>query len=239
MARTVTDMASIRSNAIAFLYVDIRETKIPFVASHPFTSTWTWFSRSNLDGIKDLHDEDAQAEWRSALREQIEKCNLLHLFMMMNPPYILNFLKFSAEYMNSEDLGKILGEFWVMIEQISLDDSITGKDIVAWFKRADKKTLMDEEEREVFANLPEEVTIYRGVTDHNKSRKKAFSWSTDRKVAEWFADRFQTGTGEVWTLTVPKERILCSFEGRNEHEVIVNLYGFDGKPTIEKIKSSR
>lgn len=34
--------------------------------------------------------------------------------------------------------------------------------------------------------------------------------------------------------SVPKERILCSFEGRGEHEVIVNLYGFKEKPLAEK-----
>lgn len=235
MAKGVTDMKSIRDNAVAFLYVDICETRVPFVASHPFTSTWHFFEGAGINSIMDLHDEDARDKWRKIMRGKIEKCDLLHLFMMMNPPYILNFLKFSAQYMSDADLGYILGEFWMQIEQISLDDSVTGREIISWFSRADKEKLMNEEEREIIANLPDKVTVYRGVTSHNKSRKKAFSWSTDRKVAEWFADRFQTGTGEVWTLTVPKERILCSFEGRNEHEVIVNLYGYDKKPTVEKL----
>lgn len=238
MARTVTDMDAVRSMAVKFLYVDIAETKMGLIASHPFTNSWVTSipkEGERFGEMIDLHDEDNAERWRSFVREQIDRAELLHIFMMMNKPYILNFVKFIEPYLSNEDLGFVLGEFWVMIEQISLDDSITGQDIVEWFTRADKNTLMGEDERKCYAKLPDMVTVYRGVTSHNKSRKKAFSWSTSRKTAEWFANRFQTGTGEVWTLTVPKERILCSFEGRGEHEVIVNLYGFNGKPKVEKI----
>lgn len=229
-----TNMDEVKSLATVFLYVDIKETRVPFVASHPFTNTWHCMNPQTKELI-DLHNEDDASAWREGVKEHIWKSDLLHLFMLMNPPYILNFLAFVEDYLSDADLGYVLGNFWTQIEQISLDDSVTGKQIVEWFTRADKKFLMDEAERKCYEELPDMVTIYRGVTDYNKSRKKAFSWSTERKVAEWFAGRFQTGTGELWTLTVPKERILCSFEGRNEHEVIVNLYGFDKKPKVEKL----
>ena len=237
MGRT-TDMERIKSKAKAFLYTDIAETRIPFVASHPFTNTWhTYLPKEGerFGEMIDLHDEEKAKLWRSFMEQSIDEANLLRLFMLMNKPYILTFIKFTQRFLSDEDLGFVLGNFWTEIEQISLDDNITGKDIVEWFTRAAKDKLMDEEERELFNSLPEEVTVYRGVTDHNKSRHKAFSWSTDRKVAEWFADRFQTGTGQIWTLTVPKDRILCCFEGRNEHEVIVNLYGFSKKPIVDKL----
>ena len=238
MGRTVTDMDAVRSMAVKFLYVDIAETKMGFIASHPFTNSWV--TSLPKDGERfgemvDLHNEDSAERWREHLREQIDRADLLHIFMMMNKPYILNFIKFIEPYLNDSDLGYVLGSWWMMIEQISLDDSITGQDIVEWFTRADKDKLMDEEDRASFDALPDMVTVYRGVTSHNKKQKKAFSWSTSRKTAEWFANRFQTGTGEVWTLTVPRERILCSFEGRGEHEVIVNLYGFNEKPLVEKV----
>lgn len=235
MSNIVTDMERIREEALVFLYTDICETKVPFVASHPFTNTWTTAGATMESGFWDLRNEKDLRKWHERVGKEIEKANLLRLFMLMNPPYILTFVKFTQEYMSDKDLGYVLNNFWTMVEQISLDRNLTGKDIIDWFTRADKGTLMEEDELEAFNNLPDEVTVYRGVTSHNKSRKKAFSWSTDRKVAEWFADRFQTGTGEVWTLTVPKERILCCFEGRNEHEVIVNLYGFNKKPLVEKI----
>ena len=238
MGRTVTDMDAVRRMAVKFLYVDIAETNFGFVASHPFTNTWVGFLPKvgeRLGEMVDLHDEDSADRWRVVLRERIDGAGLHDLFMMMNKPYILNFIKFIEPYLSDADLGDVLGSCWTRIEQISLDDSITGQDVVEWFTRADKSKLMDEEDRASFDALPDMVTVYRGVTSHNKKQKKAFSWSTSRDTAEWFADRFQTGTGEVWTLTVPKERILCSFEGRGEHEVIVNLYGFNEKPLVEKV----
>lgn len=228
-----TNMDKVKNIATVFLYVDIAETRVPFVASHPFTNTWHSMNPQTKELI-DLHNEVDASAWREGVKEEIGKSDLLHLFMLMNPPYILNFLAFVEDYLSDADLGYVLGNFWTQIEQISLDDSVTGKQIVEWFTRADKKFLMDEEERKHYEELPDMVTIYRGVTDYNKSRKKAFSWTTERKVAEWFAGRYNTGGGEVWKLIVPKERILCCFDGRNEAECVVNLYGFNEKPKVEK-----
>ena len=84
MGKSVTNLVNIKNNAIAFLYTDIHETRVPFVASHPFTSTWHFFEGAGIDGIIDLHDEDARDKWRKIMRKNIEKCDLLHLFMMLN-----------------------------------------------------------------------------------------------------------------------------------------------------------
>lgn len=231
-----TDLEEIKSVARAFLYVDIAETRVGVVATHPFTNSWlVWLQGHEFI---DLHDEKNAAEWRKRIGQLIDEADLIGVFLLLNPPYILNFLKYTARYMSDEDLGRVLGGFWNRIEQISLDTSVTGQNIISWYKRADKKTLMDEEERAVFNSLPDEVTIYRGVTSHNRRKKKAFSWSVDKKIAEWFAKRFSTGTGEVWKLTVPKERIL-SYIGGTEKEVIVNLYGYDKPIEVTKIASSR
>ena len=101
------------------------------------------------------------------------------------------------------------------------------------FKRADKETLMDANEVAFLNSLPDTVTLYRGVTKINHTRYKALSWTVDYETVAWFANRYRNyepegGIHEVWTVTVPKERILASFteDGKdNEGEVIVNLYG--------------
>lgn len=223
MNKIETDLEKIKEMAIAFLMVEIEPTKIDFIASHPFTSSW--FSYIDGEGIVDLHDNEVADRWRKEIKKTIQKLDLKGIFFLLNKPYILNFLKFTEKYLSDEDLGTILSIFWQTIEQISLDNSISGTHIVKIFKRASKETLMNEDERKIFNSLPEQVTVYRGVTSYNKNKKKAFSWTTDKEIAEWFANRYNTGTGEVWTLTVPKERILCAFEGR-EKEVIVNLYNY-------------
>lgn len=218
-----TNMDRVRDAAITFLNVDIQETKFPFVASHPFTSAWLTMSMTGE--LLDLHDPAPAKRWREALKKKIQTADLISLFYMMNKPYILTFLDFVEKDLSAEDLGLLLGTCWQLIEQISLDKAVTGERIVNMFKRAAKNTLMDERERAIYDSLPEYVTVYRGVTNYNKRKKRALSWTTKREIAEWFANRFNTGTGEIWTLTVPKDRILCAFEGR-ESEVIVNLYGY-------------
>lgn len=226
-----TNLEMIKIMAKSFLRLDIAETRVPFVASHPFTSSWIV---GLPDGsVVDLHDVETARKWREDVGNLIDKSTLYEIFMMMNTPYILNFLKFVANDMSDEDLGMILGDFWQNIEYISVDNSVTSKQLMALFKRANKNTLMNEDERELFASLPEEVTVYRGVTSYNKRKKKAFSWTTDKGIARWFANRFDTGTGEIWTAVVPKERILCVFNGR-EKEVIVDMCGYKAQITVEK-----
>lgn len=231
-----TNLGKVRFVAEAFLDVDICETKVPFVASHPFTSSWAAPAIGEMK-LLDLHNEEEQKIWRESLRKEIKKSSLFQIFMMLNKPYILQFLTYIEEYLSDEDLGEVLGSWWTHVEQISLDKSLTGDKLVKMFKRADKTKLMDEDDRKVYEELPDMVTIYRGVTSYNKKATKAFSWTLDRKVAEWFANRFDTGTGEIWTMTVPKERILCSFAGRGESEVIVNLYRYKDMPKkiVEKV----
>lgn len=227
-----TNLDAIRQVAVAFLYTEIHETGIVFVASHPFTDRWETYMLDSEWG--DLHDSKTARKWREIIEKQLKKSDLFGIFVMMNRPYILNFLKFVEGYMSDEDLGTILGSFWSNIEQISLDDSVTGKELVKWFQRADKNTLMEEKARKRYEALPETVTVYRGVTSYNEKETKALSWTTDKEIAEWFAKRFATGTGKIWTLEVPKERILCVFDGK-EKEIILNLYGFKKKISVEKV----
>ena len=40
MNKIETDLEKIKEMAIAFLMVDIEPTKVDFIASHPFTSSW-------------------------------------------------------------------------------------------------------------------------------------------------------------------------------------------------------
>jgi len=229
-----TNMCRVKEVAKAFLFMDIAETKVPFVASHPFTSSWFWMNPKGE--LVDLHNVGAAREWREKMKTQIDESDLDSLFAWMNRPYIMSFLKFVEKELSPDDLGMILGRYWQDVEVISLDSVVPGEQIVRMFKRASKNTLMNDKERAVYDSLPDEVTVYRGVTSYNRRAKKALSWTVDKEVAQWFANRFDTGTGEVWTLTVPKERILCFFGG-GEKEVIVNLYRADNlkKIVVEKI----
>lgn len=234
MSRNITDIERVRNVAVMLLYLDIQPTKVPFVASHPFTDSW-FVGIAGKNGepeIVDLREVEAQKKWRVAKRSMIEEEDLIDILLMLIKPYRLFFLKEIQKVISDEDLGKCISATWNIIENISMDVNVSGTQMVSMFKQADKHTLMTEDEREYIEQLENEVVLYRGVTSYNSHKKKAMSWTLDKKRAEWFAKRFEGGA-EVWKLVVPKNRILAYFD-RGENEVIVNLYGYNAE--IQKME---
>ena len=231
------EISKIREMAKFFADIPIYDTRVGGVASHPFTNTWITgiYDKDRKLTFVDLRKEDEQAKWREQIKATIEESDLRGICLMLNKPYILTFISYIESMLSDEELGMILGTFWTAIENITGDSNVNGMEIVKWFKRADKKSLMNEEELLVYESLPEEVTVYRGVTSYNRKKEKALSWTLDYEKAVWFANRFSTGTGEVWTMTVPKKRILSYFDGCNEQEAIVDLYRFKGKKEVQKV----
>lgn len=129
-------------------------------------------------------------------------------------------------------MGEIIKNIWCRIENISSNSNIN--EIIKLLEKANKNTLMTKNEQTYLNNLPEKVTLYRGVTEINRYNKKALSWTTDKNVALWFANRFKTDYRAIWTITIPKSLILCYFE-TSEKECIVNLKNHKTKIKIEEI----
>ena len=90
----------------------------------------------------------------------------------------------------------------------------------------ERKFLMDDEERNFLQELPEQVTIYRGMTEV-EFRRKSFgvSWTLDRRVAEFFA--FSYGRNHstnhlkktVCKITIHKNEVIAFLNGRKESEI--------------------
>ena len=200
------EISKIREMAKFFADIPIYDTRVGGVASHPFTNTWITgiYDKDRKLTFVDLRKEDEQAKWREQIKATIEESDLRGICLMLNKPYILTFISYIESMLSDEELGMILGTFWTAIDNITGDSNVNGMEIVKWFKRADKKSLMNEEELLVYESLPEEVTVYRGVTSYNRKKEKALSWTLDYEKAVWVANRFSTGTGEVWTMSVPK-----------------------------------
>lgn len=193
------EISKIREMAKFFADIPIYDTRVGGVASHPFTNTWITgiYDKDRKLTFVDLRKEDEQAKWREQIKATIEESDLRGICLMLNKPYILTFISYIESMLPDEELGMILGTFWTAIENITGDSNVNGMEIVKWFKRADKKSLMNEEELLVYESLPEEVTVYRGVTSYNRKKEKTLSWTLDYDKAVWFANRFSTGTGEV------------------------------------------
>lgn len=90
-----------------------------------------------------------------------------------------------------------------------------------------KEYLMNDEERAFIEALPDEVTIYRGMTIKElESGKYGISWTLDKKVAEFFTDTYlrnHATSKEAKTikeLQIKKTDIVAYFQDRQESEII-------------------
>lgn len=140
---------------------------------------------------------------------------------MLNKPYYLAFLKYTASALSEKDLGQMLSSAWILNETPNQGPNISKKELVNLFHSVSPEYLMDEEEQQQYQELEPPVTIYRGVTSYNAKNVRALSWTLDRKTAEWFAHRFGE-EGTVYEAQIQKEHILAFFNGRNESEVVVD-----------------
>ncbi|KZR56951.1 hypothetical protein [Bacillus badius] len=66
----------------------------------------------------------------------------------------------------------------------------------------------------------EMIEVYRGVGKLSLPASKGFSWTLDKKVAEWFASRFSDG-GAVYRACIRPDKIIAYIKERNEEEIIL------------------
>ena len=79
------------------------------------------------------------------------------------------------------------------------------------------KLLMDYDELNYFNNLPEKIVIYRGGVS-----KRGISWTLNKDIAEWFANRFRAINkgGQLFEKKVFKNDCIAYFNDREEEEII-------------------
>ena len=63
--------------------------------------------------------------------------------------------------------------------------------------------------------LPQKITVWRGGTSDG------LSWTTDKKVAVKFANRFHDYKPEIHCRQVHKSDVICCLEDRSESEIIL------------------
>ena len=108
-------------------------------------------------------------------------------------------------------------------------DTYTGSDY--GFNDIDRKMFekiinaMPEEEK-IRVNMeltkyPDVITIYRGGNSASTPYQKAYSWTTDINVANFFASRRGTEEGYIVTGCVKRRNVVTIINDRNESEIIV------------------
>lgn len=253
-------MESVKSVAKAFLYLDIKTTHLsPIVVQHPFfDSAFVGLGENGANKVGNIIDSEADLNAAREIKvKQIEEAkDLLQLSMYITKPYKLAFLKYIEGYLSPADIGRYIAANWSLIEHINTDNNVTKYEIIRYIEMSDKSSLMTEAERTAMESWPDEITVYRGVTEYNKKHIKGLSWTLNIKVAEYFATRFKRkqvkeageaegvgsvggcgasgSVGRVYQATIKKEDILAYITGRSEEEVIVNI---DGLKDIKEIRT--
>lgn len=117
--------------------------------------------------------------------------------------------------------------YWQLLSSIWTDSENIRQNPEVWeallgSDRPRRANLMNPTEQLALDALPETITVYQGHTDE---RSDGWSWTTDREVAIWFANRFagmERAEPRVTTATVPKDAVLAYLLGRNEQEILVS-----------------
>ena len=145
-----------------------------------------------------INNSDDCTRWRRKVGEQIDSAENVHqIFVLLNPPYYLTFLKFAASALSEKDLGQLLSTAWTQEECPNQDCNVSKRELVAMFRSVPPESLMDEEERAAHQALEDTVTVYRGVTVTRLTtmRRTAMRWAFPRKTTSASTMHFWSARG--------------------------------------------
>lgn len=198
------------------------------IVSHPFTNCvmTAIMDENNNCKFVDLRKKEDCDLWKNYIKQVVNKAkNSFCIMTYLNTAYYLTWFKFVCEYFSKDVFSKIFRDVWILSENPNSDVNVSLKESISYFKKADKKILMDDSEYEKFENFQKGLTVYRGVAvDRNPN---GLSWTTSFSKAEWFANRFNRDTkkGYIQKLVIKDKRnILAYFATRGEEEVVVDTF---------------
>ena len=81
-----------------------------------------------------INNSDDCTRWRRKVGEQIDSAENVHqIFVLLNPPYYLTFIKFAASDLSEKDLGQLLSIAWTQEECPNQDCNVSKRELVALF----------------------------------------------------------------------------------------------------------
>jgi hypothetical protein len=145
----------------------------------------------------------------------------MRVYHLVEKQYLLGFFKYAAPHLSQEDYAGILADAWIRCEEPNHDPNLSQNKLLAMFRKADPMFLMNDQERMNLEELPDPVTVYRGVRSNRGSGVRALSWTLEPQTAQWFANRYGR-QGQVYEAKISKQHIYALFHGRGESEIILN-----------------
>ena len=161
-----TDLLRVKLVAHTLLDVQIQETALsPVIVSHPFTNSGISALRNedgSLSMVDLINNSDDCTRWRRKVGEQIDSAENVHqIFVLLNPPYYLTFIKFAASALSEKDLGQLLSTAWTQEECPNQDCNVSKRELVALFRSVALSWTLDRKTADWFAHrFGEEGTVY-------------------------------------------------------------------------------
>ena len=223
-------MKKVNDIARCLLYLE-PQFKEYMIVSHPFFNHSVFPKKNINDGFYNLSNTLELNEARKIVEEDIAKVDKYNTYLIMiSKPYLAAFFKYTKDYVSEEDYNSFLSGMWTMVEFVNNDANISPNQFVSIFKKTKKELLMEEDELLAYNKLDDKLTVYRGVKP--KSSTKALSWTTDIKMAQWFADRWEKN-GKVYKAQIDKKYVFAYFLGRGESEVVLDYHKLEN---VEEVK---
>jgi hypothetical protein len=159
---------------------------------------------------------------QKSLEKAIEEENwFVIIHVLYERPYRLHAFQTIEDKLTDEEYWSLLGSIWTDSENIYQNEEEWQSYLHS--ERPRSECMMEEDERKAFAELPSELTVWRGFC--KAGREFGFSWTIDPKKAAWFSRRLAIeDRGDVPRVaygTCEKEHALAYFTGRGESEILI------------------
>ena len=195
------------------------------LCNHPFFSSMSYI-RPNMKGVYDLNDEEQLKLATNDISAYVDKLTkTIELYMLIRDPYKLLWMHLCEDYLSEKEFAEYLAESWVIEDNPNMDVNVSRKEAIRMFKKADKKYLMTNEDFSYYENLPDKLTIWRGVSPGRI--KLGLSWTDDLDKATWFMHRFEKENGKkgkMYEAHVDKKHIIAYLNTRGEAELVTDVF---------------
>jgi hypothetical protein len=181
--------------------------------------TWTMVGRLSKDYLEFMELNKRRQEQLKYAEACLLENDFDAFFFFLDKPIVITALEVFYEYIPSEKKYTIFREQYARMEY-------NFRDHIDFINLVIEDRFESNEWKEAIQNLKEKVngkkliTIYRGEGEKSTHYEDAFSWTIDKKVATFFANRFRD-KGKVYKAQVKIDDIIDYLDGRSESEVLV------------------
>ena len=169
------------------------------------------------------HANDQLAAKQKAIVDAVDARNWHTAVWLHERPYRASALEQVSGSMPDSEYWDLTGDVYVDTENFWQESRRWAKLLTASRKR--RECFMTEEERAALAEMPDELTIYRGI--NGRGKRLSWAWTLDRDRGEWFAHRLYTDRRAggrkptLLTATAAKADVIGYLERRGEEEIVI------------------